>query len=349
MKEKQIVKIIAHTLGCNNKVGDVGFITDINKFNIEARVFTSTGEELNCWSKFEHLELMPLQIGTKVSVDDLNRLKFVYHNVYKKWVPNMSFVDDRIIEDVRIIDNKLCVLISNTMNVWVDYRELCGIVKVDYNNTVIEVLTKEHGKKVIEWWKEQGVNTCNFNGSNNKEDGGIFNYYGLLNGVFDNRSINLVKEHNLKIITLPETKTTTMNNPVTQPISRTALKSLYDDIACDSWKVVIKQFLREQDIFDEILLVPQELIDKAFGEANESKKVFLRKYFKEKKEFNASMLKVGEMMKVTDTRNSYEGETLLRTYNCVISLTHLSHVWDVDCKLIGDKLPTGTNVEVISK
>jgi hypothetical protein len=61
------------------------------------------------------------------------------------------------------------------------------------------------------------------------------------------------------------------------------------------------------------------------------------------------MLKVGEMMKVTDTRNSYEGETLLRTYNCVISLTHLSHVWDVDCKLIGDKLPTGTNVEVISK
>lgn len=42
-----------------------------------------------------------------------------------------------------------------------------------YNNTVIQSKGGDHGKRVIEWWKEQGVNTNDFLG---KEEG---LYYGL--------------------------------------------------------------------------------------------------------------------------------------------------------------------------
>ena len=37
--------------------------------------------------------------------------------------------------------------------------------KHPYNNCVIEVLDKEHGKKVIEWWKSVGVGTNNYKGN----------------------------------------------------------------------------------------------------------------------------------------------------------------------------------------
>lgn len=49
-----------------------------------------------------------------------------------------------------------------------------------YNNTVIQINDVEHGKRVIEWWKEQGVDTRNLNGTL------VGWYYGLIGGGFNN-------------------------------------------------------------------------------------------------------------------------------------------------------------------
>jgi len=78
--------------------------------------------------------------------------------------------------------------------------------KQSLNNTVIEVLTFEHGAKVIEWWKKQGINTYDYDGSCCKEDADSCRYYGVINGSFGNYSLKAVKAHNAKIITLPKEK-----------------------------------------------------------------------------------------------------------------------------------------------
>ena len=76
----------------------------------------------------------------------------------------------------------------------------------ELNNTVIMVLDREHGKKVIEWWKSQGVDTHNYEGNWTLENGDICIYYGLINGYFSNHSEDYVKMHNAKIIELPQEK-----------------------------------------------------------------------------------------------------------------------------------------------
>lgn len=74
-------------------------------------------------------------------------------------------------------------------------------------NQVIEVLNKEHGKKVIEYWKSRGVDTLKKTGSCNKRQGGGYRFYGVIKGVFYNYNENSVREHGAEIITLPEEKT----------------------------------------------------------------------------------------------------------------------------------------------
>ncbi len=71
-------------------------------------------------------------------------------------------------------------------------------------NRVIKVLTKEHGKKVIEWWKSQGVDTGDYKGSTSEEEGFKCIYFGVINGKFSNYFIDTVKYDNAKIIELPE-------------------------------------------------------------------------------------------------------------------------------------------------
>lgn len=71
-------------------------------------------------------------------------------------------------------------------------------------NQVIEVLNKEHGKKVIEYWKSIGVNTCGVYGGCNKADNDLFRYYGLINNYFSGYSIEYCKDFNAEIIELPE-------------------------------------------------------------------------------------------------------------------------------------------------
>ena len=71
-------------------------------------------------------------------------------------------------------------------------------------NQVIEVLDKEHGKKVIEYWKSKGVDTMGMCGSFTKEDRESSCYYGVINDMFGRFSIGFVREHNTEIIELPK-------------------------------------------------------------------------------------------------------------------------------------------------
>ena len=74
-------------------------------------------------------------------------------------------------------------------------------------NQVIEVLDKEHGRKVIEYWKSKGVDTGDVNGSCNKADNDRFRYYGLINNCFSEYSIEYCESFNAEIIELPKEKT----------------------------------------------------------------------------------------------------------------------------------------------
>ena len=67
------------------------------------------------------------------------------------------------------------------------------------DNKVIKVLYKEHGAKVIEFWK-QYCDTRLLKGD------GIGSYYGIINGRFDIWHINYVQKSNAEIIELPEEK-----------------------------------------------------------------------------------------------------------------------------------------------
>ena len=71
-------------------------------------------------------------------------------------------------------------------------------------NQVIEVLNREHGMKVIEYWKSKGVDTMGMCGSFNKEDSGTVCYYGVINDMFDCFTIEDVRKYNAEIIELPK-------------------------------------------------------------------------------------------------------------------------------------------------
>ena len=68
------------------------------------------------------------------------------------------------------------------------------------DNKVIKVLNEEHGKRVIEFFKQY----CNTGGL---EGTVIGYYYGILNGKFNAWDIDKVRESNAEIIELPEEKT----------------------------------------------------------------------------------------------------------------------------------------------
>ena len=66
------------------------------------------------------------------------------------------------------------------------------------NNTVIRVFSREHGAKVIEFYKKNEYNTKGFNGRN------INYYYGVLQNNFSWYTNSDIIKHNIKVIELPE-------------------------------------------------------------------------------------------------------------------------------------------------
>lgn len=71
-------------------------------------------------------------------------------------------------------------------------------------NQVIEVLNKEHGKKVIEYWKSIGVDTRGYTGYLNRSDGSTHRFYGVINGSFNSYGKDFLKKYNAEVIELPE-------------------------------------------------------------------------------------------------------------------------------------------------
>lgn len=72
-------------------------------------------------------------------------------------------------------------------------------------NTFIKVLNREHGKKVIAWFKSQGVDTRSLNGFNTEEEGNHYIYYGVRkeDGLFDNVGEDHIRVNQSSVITLP--------------------------------------------------------------------------------------------------------------------------------------------------
>ena len=73
----------------------------------------------------------------------------------------------------------------------------CGKLEEIMNNKVIKVLDIEHGKKVIEFFKQYCV-TGVLRGDV------IGSYYGVINGMFSFWTFDEVKNYNAEIIELPE-------------------------------------------------------------------------------------------------------------------------------------------------
>ena len=70
-------------------------------------------------------------------------------------------------------------------------------------NQVIEVLNKEHGKKVLEYWKSRGFDVEDFSGDQTREDDSAFRFYGVINGEFNNYLRKSVDLYKAEIIELP--------------------------------------------------------------------------------------------------------------------------------------------------
>ena len=71
-------------------------------------------------------------------------------------------------------------------------------------NQVIEVLNREHGRKVIKYWKSKGVDTKGMDGINTKKGEYTFRYYGVIDECFYCYSIDeVVRSLNTEIIQLP--------------------------------------------------------------------------------------------------------------------------------------------------
>ena len=75
--------------------------------------------------------------------------------------------------------------------------------KLDMDNTVIKVLNKEHGKKVIEYFRSIGIRTSMYEGTCTEKNDNA-HYYGLINDEFRNYSKSDVLAYGVKIIELPE-------------------------------------------------------------------------------------------------------------------------------------------------
>ena len=74
-----------------------------------------------------------------------------------------------------------------------------------YENCYIEALNSEHGKKIINWFTENGIkNPSCCEGKNSLENDQSGRFYGILNSVINLKTELSIKERNGKIIKLPE-------------------------------------------------------------------------------------------------------------------------------------------------
>ncbi len=146
------------------------------------------------------------------------------------------------------------------------------------NNVVIKAVTKEDGKRILEYFKSIGVDTIGYEGTQFEEDDDVYIYYGVIDGKFDNYRYEDVRHHGATIIGLP------MSDKVTW--TREQFKSLHD-MACNTWKPKLVEMFprfafqdvceitkRQYTLMYKSCTRPQSnLMDKIFGKEPFKKKV----------------------------------------------------------------------------
>ena len=107
-------------------------------------------------------------------------------------------------------------------------------------NQVIEVLNKEHGRKVIEYWESKGFkNIHHLQGNATIDKQADCRYYGIIDGDFDNYTLYKVIESYADIIELP-----TESHKEEKPFPRVMLVS---DDGIKWYKRVV--FMKKCDMF----------------------------------------------------------------------------------------------------
>ena len=116
------------------------------------------------------------------------------------------------------------------------------------DNTVIKVESEEHGKRVIEWWKEQGLNLDGVEGS------AVGSCYGIYNGSFNFFNHDIAIRKGEKIITLPETFPSKWYLKITDSNKKVA-NEWRESICSSNWK---------GDDMDNCVLLSKHDCDKSY-------------------------------------------------------------------------------------
>lgn len=161
-----------------------------------------------------------------------------------------------------------------------------------WNNTVIEVLDREHGKKVIEWWKEQGVATNGYDGDCTKEAGNYCIYYGVIDGRFDNYIIGKVNDNNAQIITLPESK---QSNKM--KITSEQAQEIIDMVSPNcKWKEKLLDLWAKNIVLKQEINVDDSLYKEGYKDASEEQKKILDGIFGKSKGVQVPSVDAGGLL-----------------------------------------------------
>ena len=99
----------------------------------------------------------------------------------------------------------------------------------NYNDTVIKVLNINHGFEVHKAWTSIGVSCDSWSFDNTEsEHSNTYYYYGLIDNIFDNYSLETVNKFNAKIVTIEELLSSIEELPEELPLPRKVLVWDYD-------------------------------------------------------------------------------------------------------------------------
>ena len=141
-----------------------------------------------------------------------------------------------------------------------------------------------------------------------------------------------------KIITKPK-KIQTMS--ITQTITKANLKQIRD-IACREWREKIDAAVKASDPYSSTIEVSDSDIKAGYAACDAMQKAIMEKYFKIEKEFNSSMMEIGQIMETSD------GDLILRTYDSLVNLKDPSSTWTSISTIRGKLIPRGKVVSVVA-
>lgn len=145
-------------------------------------------------------------------------------------------------------------------------------------------------------------------------------------------------EASKKTITKPK-KIQTMST--TQTITKANLKQIRD-IACRDWREKIDAAVKASDPYSSTIEVSDSDIRAGYEACDSIQKAIMEKYFKIEKEFNSSMMDIGQIMETSS------GDLILRTYNGIVSLKDPSSTWTPISTIRGKLIPRGKVIGVVA-